>query len=113
MSRNLCRTDCRYCQGAIFLIEPWRPITRDDCGPYFDEYEGMPVAAAECEACEAKYLAWGWHGRRESTFEPAGTVCDLSFRSTFDDEPGADDLPKWDVRRVVTYERVGPWEGKL
>ena len=63
MSRNLGRTDCYFCSGKIRLEEQGRPITREEAGPYFElrngySYEGMIVARAICEDCEAKYLAW-------------------------------------------------------
>jgi hypothetical protein len=110
VSRNLGRTDCYYCQGEVRPVEEWRPISPTDARGYFDEYQGMPVAAAACVDCEAKYLAWGWNPNRSAYPGDAGEICDLSFRSTFDDEPGREDLPKWAIR--VVRERVGPWEGK-
>jgi hypothetical protein len=110
VSRNLCRTDCYFCEGAIVLAEPWRAIERSDCGRYLDEYEGMPVAKAECVDCQAKYLAWGWHPNPSWPRGLPFAVCDLSFRSTFNDEPGAEDMPRWEIETV--RRRVGPWKGR-
>lgn len=79
---------------------------------YWDEYEGMKVANATCPMCAAKYLAWcsesnmhrtRYGGRRLDGLEP-GTFGDLSFRSSFNDEPGIDDLPLF----AVEPRRVGP-----
>lgn len=135
MSRNIGSTECQFCQGEVRMVEPPRPITREEAGPYFDvnpcpcpsrpylpqaySYEGMIVANAECVDCCAKYLAWidqracvGYgelteHDRRVSA--ESGTFFDMSFRSSFDDEPGKADMPVYriEVHRV----RVGPWNG--
>lgn len=85
---------------------PPRPITQQEAGPYFREYSGMIVANAECEDCEAKYLAWIDHIPHRRSGDGT-TIQDLSFRSTFNDTPGPGDVPvyKIEVRRV----RVGPW----
>lgn len=100
----------------MVLEESPRPITRTDCGVYFDEFEGMLVAFAHCYRCEAKYLAWIDGTKRKKSFPShypfmyphpnAGMAQDLSFRSTFNDEPGPNDLPKYKI--VVKYERE-PW----
>ena len=107
MSRNLCRTDCYFCEGVVLLQEEPRKIRSDDCGAYFDEYDGMIVANAECGDCEAKYLAWVY---RHPPIPPDwdGEFYDLSFRFTFNDEPGEDDLPRYkiEVKRI----RAGLWE---
>lgn len=115
MSRNLSETGCYFCGGEVRLVEAPRPITREDCGGYFPEYEGMTVAHAECPDCLAKYTAWvderarvkrhAWY-RAPSADQP---FTDLSFRSSFDDEPGKEDLPEFEVRRIPT--RVGPYRG--
>jgi hypothetical protein len=113
MSRNLCQRNCEFCPGVPTFDEKPRPITEADAGRYFPEYKGMLVANATCPLCEAKYLAWvdeaprdtGWSVfRRPSEDEP---FVDLSFRSTFNDEPGDDDLPKWRIE--TQHIRVGPW----
>jgi hypothetical protein len=110
VSRNLGQTDCRFCGGRVVLQEEPRPVTRAEVGVYFAEYHGMTVANAACELCEAQYLAWvnaPWQRLPKAfpweTHPP--THVDLSFRSTFDDEPGPADMPK----HVVKPTRVGPW----
>ena len=103
MSRNLSRVDCYFCSGRVVTEESPRPIRRDECGVYFDcdhGYEGLLVAGAHCYDCNAKYLAWAdettivrhrsWHRR---VMESGHSHFDLSFRSTFNDEPGPEDLP--------------------
>lgn len=45
MSRNLLETTCVHCGHAVELREAPRPITRTDCGAYFDRFEGMLVDA--------------------------------------------------------------------
>lgn len=127
MSRNICRTECRYCGSRVRLDEDPREILPAEAGAYFDVYRGMVVARATCPLCEALYLAWI---RFDAGVEPlkkyleqarvwmqdpeeggpfvagrVGPVPDLSFRSTFGDEPGPDDLPRWKIGKV----RVGPW----
>lgn len=113
MSRNLCKTYCHFCLGEVTLVGPTAPISREQAGAYFDEYEGMLVADAECVDCEAKYLAWvdrqtrpPWgFARRENR-----RFVDLSFRSTFNDEPGEEDLPRYEIKETVIRERVGAWQ---
>lgn len=102
MSRNLLRTDCHRCQGAVTLTGPAHPITREEGGVYIDEYKGMIVADATCSVCGALYLAWvngrpDWMlGHLAPRNRPSDApFVDLSYRSTFNDEPGAGDLPPW------------------
>jgi hypothetical protein len=96
MSRNLCATDCYFCRSDVRLVEAPRHVELRDVGPrYATEYDGLIVADAECTACGGKYLAWvdwpngheHWHKRDCDDFR------DLSFRSTFNDEPGEADMP--------------------
>lgn len=104
MSRNLTDVSCAFCYGPVRLTEAPRPITRDDADVYFDEYEGMIVAFAECSDCHGKYLAWIDESRRRqhvrhidsSGQEPP--FHDLSFRFSFNDEPSARDLYTIDPR---------------
>jgi hypothetical protein len=111
MSRNIGDTSCRFCPGEVVCTEAPRPITQDDAGAYFDEYAGMLVAHAECKECCAQYLAWmmkrakAWYGDTGERIGDDGRLLpfDLSFRSTFNDEPGADDLPKYAIE--VMYLR--------
>ena len=120
MSRNLARTDCYFCPDTPTIQEQPRPITAADAGAYFDEYRGMLIANAECPLCEAKYLAWVDEHGREQRFSwppPSGPgeigFFDLSFRSTFNDEPGVADLPRWEIKTTVTHERVGRYRRGL
>lgn len=109
MSRNIGSTSCEFCPGAVVCEEAPRPITRKEAGPYFEEYEGMLVADAECKDCCAKYLAWlksAPRGYQESVrVDDSGRLLpfDLSYRSTFNDEPGEADLPKYTIE--VMYLR--------
>lgn len=108
MSRNLGQRDCHFCPGDIKLLEAPRPIAREDCGVYFKEYDGMMVAKAHCTACLAKYIAWvsgGMYSNRPQ-LEEGQTHHDLSFRSTFNDEPGEDDLPRYKVTTKLIRERA-------
>jgi hypothetical protein len=69
------------------------------------------VAAATCAKCGAKYLAWV---DDRAMRRPLGAshrfvgdlFFDLSFRSTFNDEPGPDDLPPWTRVERPTYEQL-------
>lgn len=117
MSRNLLRDDCVHCGDMPRLLEPPRSITEADAGDYFEEYEGMQVAHAACPSCCALYLAWvdnRTRKRRMRWFDARWTAegqthFDLSYRSTFDNEPGPTDLPQYLVERVVTFKRLGPF----
>ena len=114
MSRNLSSTCCYFCGGTVTLTERPRPMTQEDCGAYYYEtrngygYAGAIVAHAICFDCEAKYIAhvdfsacpgYGnslyFHGRSDG--QP---FFDLSFRQSFNDEPGPDDLPNFEFVRV-------------
>lgn len=116
MSRNLCATECYFCRGRVVLEEAPRPIVEAEAGRYFDEYEGMLVANAHCYECRAKYLAWvdgsGRHGGTCGDRYPSSagyadgqTFGDLSFRSTFNDEFGQDDLPDYQIVTVRTRQQ--------
>lgn len=98
MSRNLGQIDCDYCHGRVALCEAARAPTAEDMGAYLAEFANVRVAWAECEDCVAKYTAWvDGPGLRRP---PDGTHADLSFRSTFNDEPGEADLPDFEMVRV-------------
>jgi hypothetical protein len=124
MARNLCRTDCYFCEGDVVLIEEEREIRESEAGVYFKEYVGMLVANAVCNDCNAKYLAWtlapaGWSGSwgRNRIRSEAPAAFDLSFRSSFNDEPGEADLPDYQIIRTPTKRpwpyRCGKCGGKL
>jgi len=108
MSRNIGQRDCYFCPSKVVLVEAPRPVSEVDTGAYHTEYEGMQVANAECPACLAKYLAWvtGPTGSNWNVLpkEEGQTHVDLSFRSTFNDEPGEDDLPRYVVE--TRYVRI-------
>lgn len=114
MSRNLAETRCVHCGHDVELDEEPRPITAADAGLYFDEYEGMTVANAFCPACNAQYLAWidqstrKVHGGRKPDY---GKITDLSYRSTFNDEPSPEDLPTYNVQRIELWLRIGRRDG--
>jgi hypothetical protein len=98
MSRNLYDLECHRCKAPkVSIVGPTRRGTREDFGRYAQEYMGMAVADAECPRCQAKYLAWvsnlPYAGERAWALGEYGYQ-DLSYRSTFNDEPGPDDLPK-------------------
>ena len=107
MSRNLCSTSCYYCHGVVKLVAEKAPITTEERGPY-NEYDGMNVAPAECVDCLAKYLAWvDWPSRpSRSDYNQGGEFFALSFRSSFNDEPGPDDLPLYDIEIVRVRKPV-------
>ena len=109
MSRNIGQRDCYFCPSKVVLVEAPRPVTQEDTGAYQSQYEGMIVANAECPACLAKYLAWvtGPAGSNWNSLprDEDQTHVDLSFRSTFNDEPGEEDLPRYKVESKLF--RVG------
>lgn len=93
MSRNIGDCACGYCRCEIELEEAPRPLTESEAHAYYPEFAGMMVANARCPDCEAKYLAWIDSIPNRRT-DPSRLVQDLSYRSTFNDEPGEEDLPK-------------------
>lgn len=105
MSRSIGQTECARCNRAVATTGPDRPITRDEAHGYFEEFEGLLVADAKCENCGALYLAWvdsttrlrpavvfGLDLSQEKGDNP---FFDLSYRSSFNDEPGEGDLPPY------------------
>jgi hypothetical protein len=102
MSRNLGRTDCYYCGHDVVLTEKPRPVTGDEVGVYWRDFQGMAVTNAECPACLALYLAWVSPppgARRTMEQQTSATHYDLSFRHSFNDEPSDRDLPRYTVER--------------
>jgi len=100
------------------------PITTDEAGVYFAEFEGMLVANASCAQCGVLYLAWvdqrprvrpcpfaaEWPHQRGLAFQ------DLSYRRTFNDEPSDDDVRdyvRWRERmrgsRVSIFDLRSRW----
>jgi hypothetical protein len=82
---------------SVRLAEIPRLIRKEEADAYYDEYSCMSVANADCVICGAKYLAWcsaGYGCHMGDTVHP---FYDLSYRSTFDDEPGREDIPSQGV----------------
>lgn len=104
MSRNLACVDCDQCHAEVNLTGKPYPFARN-----WPEYDGMIIADAECSECRTRYTAWigrpypaGMNNLRERGFY------DLSYRSTFNDEPGDSDLPPFGVDYLsITREIVG------
>ena len=116
MSRNLCKTECDFCFGVVKLDEQSREIRKEEAGIYYEAhggygYAGMLCANATCSDCRAKYLAWismekcpGYGSWRDREIPERG-FSDLSFRASFNDEPGEEDLPDFRiVEEQATHE---------
>jgi hypothetical protein len=105
MSRNLLRTDCYFCNAVPELTSEPVYISPDQAGSYYSEYEGMIVADAICPACGALYLAWVDETTKKRKHpgdrapDEYSKFVDLSFLSTFNDEPDPYDLPVWYVNQ--------------
>ncbi len=125
MSRNLATSDCPQCKCAVVLEEAPRPITTGECGGYTAQFYGcLTVANAHCPSCLSQFLAWlrqvppgpstlGTRApqlsarQREALVQGNGREpFDLSYRSTFTDEPGALDEPLYATRRRARDGRV-------
>lgn len=112
MSRNRGYTDCAFCPypDTLEACEPIRPITKEEAGVYYDEYEGMGVANSECPWCGGKFLLWftpakgqAYGHMRAQCDENTGKPLpfDSSFRRAFNDEPVPEDLPTVETLKVV------------
>lgn len=127
MSRNLSSKLCRFCDGEVVLLEPARPITREEAGAHYEAREGYAYAEglfanATCSLCEAPYLAWVdlsaclGYGRWERDRDRS-SFYDLSHRRAFNDEPAKDDLPKWRIEEVALTpaqcERLEAFSGTI
>ena len=106
MSRNLCRTDCHRCSGEVRVvgIPYYLPQT------HFSR-PNMLAADAECVKCQTRYTAWMGpttkdkgdnYGAREVDLllMTEFGFFDLSYRSTFNDEPGESDVPPFGKNEV-------------
>ena len=98
MSRNLCKTICDVCGSPVRVTGAPRLVT--------NVFGNFSLADAECVACRARYSAWfadphGSHGQRTDV-----GFYDLSYRASFNDEPGEGDVPSGEVKvfRVVTVD---------
>lgn len=115
MSPNLGQRDCRRCGGDVIRDPNTYRVTA------FVSHIGMQVAHAECSNCGARYTAWVGptnepevgggpaYGAREAEqqlIQEFGFY-DLSYRSTFSDEPGPEDLPQ---DRCPNCGKVACWQ---
>ena len=116
MSRNLGERSCYFCDyPRMRLVETPQQKPPEVLGAYFDEFKYIEFANAECPACAAEYLAWCGGVRcykgydRDNPPRPdrfskinrhGNAYSDLSFRSTFNDEPDEADMPKRKVRKA-------------
>jgi len=122
MARNLGRTDCAQCgYPKMRLEEPARLITKKEAGRFERAHTvTLVVANAVCPVCKTRYVAWvDRNVDRERWIKPGKKTqyyVDLSYRSTFDDEPGEKDIPyrvdvfqaKNMISRLKSDERQDP-----
>jgi len=110
MPKNLNATECVHCGNEVIIEEMPRRLTIREGRHFFNDCEDVLFSDAYCPICLAKYLAW-MNGRTKSGYdlipEVYGKPADLSYRSTFNDEPGIEDLPKYDVQVIITRIRIG------
>lgn len=103
MSRNLCQTNCYFCDSELQLEGNPHIITRKEAGIYKDGFQNLIVDNADCPICEAKYLAWMNRGMNRASYQE-GVIADLSFRHAFNDEPALEDLPKYYIKWIPKKE---------
>lgn len=103
MALNLSKTKCHFCYEDIKITGPIHSPTLEDVKkeenlrePYLIH---TYVAEAECSLCGAKYTSW------HRIEHDRSVITDLSFRSTFRDEPGPSDLPCMAKRKLFTKIR--------
>jgi hypothetical protein len=103
MSRNLCRTDCCYCHYDLEnepLINVHK-ITKQEAGNYYQVLYDLNVCDITCPICGSSYIGWIGPDSRH----PKPTLFDLSFRSSFNDEPNPEDKPTVTmVIRILTKQ---------
>ena len=109
--RRLETTKCVYCKGDVAKVEKPRQITKKEAGPTYEHVKCLVVANAMCLACRAKYLAWidaraVVDGAPRPYSRCSDSIMDLSFRSTFSDKLGPDDMPEFSV---VWRPELTPW----
>ena len=114
MSRTIGRTSCKHCgHPKVKLDEQPREITEAEYSVY-DQYAGLIVARAHCPICQTKYLAWVDESETQYFGYPVGgsdvhpskpqdEYFDLSYQSTFDDEPD-----EGDIVNLVKVAKVEP-----
>jgi hypothetical protein len=112
-STKIDRIDCVFCEGEVVRTEKGRPITLEECGSaqLFNKIRTLIVADAMCLACRAKYIAWidaraVVDGQAIPYSRTGDSFMALSFRSTFSDEPGPDDMPEFSV---IWRPELTPW----
>lgn len=118
MSRNICRTECPRCGDTPTITGPALDIKDSEHGVSFRELHGMKIAHADCSTCGALFWAWVtappyWTRGGDTDDRPFN---DLSYRSTFNDEPGPDDEPPWSgqyLRGDAAHERAAEYEALL
>lgn len=129
MSRGLSRDTCVRCGEAPVLEDPnGHQITELEAKTErnYEEFKGLIVSAAICPKCGARYLAWlsdqQCYGLRVTKYggpfyapdihhqEPwPYSIKNLSFLSTFDDQPGPGDLPYHEADELPVQCRCGPY----
>lgn len=129
MSRNLCRDRCVYCGDDVRLVPEW-PVIQEWARPVRDRYR---LVSAICRGCQSLYVAHvdyseDRHLRSPDLANDFRQVKDLSFWSTFNDEPSEMDKPKREVKvfqvKVVNGveiqrqemedpENIEPWEEQV
>ena len=134
MSSNICSIDCAACGYRVVAVGPVRVATAEEVSRY---HVGMMIADAECALCGAKYTAWcddrsarmrthteefpdvvnsRWGAgepryrnfdAQEAERDGETYFFDLSYRSTFRDEPSDYDrgLPLHEIEAVVREYR--------
>ena len=113
MSRNIGQSTCPHCGDTPVIKELPHPITEQEAHRYYEGYKGMIVARAECPSCCAVYLAWIDESQCTRPVYPRGThpfdgrFVDLSYYSTFNDEPGEADGPMYKILVTTLRVRVG------
>lgn len=100
MPLSLGKVVCHRCGGRVA-----RTDHQSETLPETDQFRpGMARSEAECARCGAKYWAWVTPAINDPIYGRRGTdrenvrvhgFYDLSFRSTFSDQPGEGDLPVW------------------
>ncbi len=108
MSKNIGSKDCRNCGlvDTVVIIGAqmaWEQYYAWE-GEAAKHFRGMQIAQAECQYCQTRYMAWVWPSANmvweRPTFKPEWSMddppekrfYDLSYRSTFNDEPGPSDI---------------------
>src|SRR5690348_11653005 len=100
MALSLGKVVCHRCGGRVTRTDHQSETLEETD----HRRPGMNISEAECARCGAKYWAWVTpaindpiYGRRGIDRENVRQFgfYDLSFRSTFSDQPAMVDLPPW------------------